>query len=136
MKLDLEIITPTEVVFKDEADEVIIPTVDGEIAILPNHVGLLTKIKPGELTVKKSGKEIHLAITGGFLEINENKVSILADYAVRAENIEIARAEEARQRAERAMKEKGSENNFLVADAELRKSLLELKVARKYKPGK
>lgn len=136
MKLDLEIITPTEVVFKDEADEVIIPTVDGEIAILPNHVGLLTKIKPGELTVKKSGKEIHLAITGGFLEISENKVSILADYAVRAENIEIARAEEARQRAERAMKEKGSENNFLVADAELRKSLLELKVARKYKPGK
>ncbi len=136
MKLDLEIITPTEIVFKDEADEVVVPTVDGEIAILPNHVGLLTKIKPGELTVKKSGKEIHLAITGGFLEINENKVSILADYAVRAENIEIARAEEARQRAERAMKEKGSENNFLVADAELRKSLLELKVARKYKPGK
>ena len=136
MKLDLEIITPTEVVFKDEADEVVVPTVDGEIAILPNHVGLLTKIKPGELTVKKSGKEIHLAITGGFLEISENKVSILADYAVRAENIEIARAEEARQKAERAMKEKGSENNFLVADAELRKSLLELKVARKYKPGK
>lgn len=136
MKLDLEIITPTEIVFKDEADEVVVPTVDGEIAILPNHVGLLTKIKPGELTVKKSGKEIHLAITGGFLEINENKVSILADYAVRAENIEIARAEEARQRAERAMKEKGSENNFLVADAELRKSLLELKVAHKYKPGK
>ena len=73
------------------------------------------------------------AITGGFLEISSNKVSILADHAIHADNIEIAKAEQAKERAEKAMKDKASDKDYAVANAELRKALLELKVARKHK---
>ncbi|MCL5970751.1 MAG: ATP synthase F1 subunit epsilon [Patescibacteria group bacterium] len=131
MTLHLEIITPVKIVYKDDVDEVVVPTVKGEIAILPHHVALLTQVTSGELIVKKNGKEQYLAITGGFLEINNNNVSILADYAVRSEDIEVAKAEEAQKRAEKAMQEKVSEKDFAIAEGELRKSLTELKVAVK-----
>ncbi len=134
MKLVLEIITPTKVILNEEVDEVTVPTVNGEISILPNHVDLLTKIKPGELIIHRSNKDELFAITGGFLEVSKNHINILADHAVRAADIEIAKAEQARERAQRAMKEKASEKDFAIADAELRKALLELKVARKHKP--
>jgi len=133
MKLVLEIITPTKVVLSEEVDEVTLPTVNGEISILPNHIDLLTKIKPGEMIVHRNNKTEAYAITGGFLEINHNHVNILADHAIHADDIEIAKAEQAKERAEKAMKEKGTEQDFRVANAELVKSLLELKVARKHK---
>jgi F-type H+-transporting ATPase subunit epsilon len=133
MKLFLEIITPTKVVLSEEVDEITLPTVSGEISILPNHIDLLTKVKPGEMTIHRNGKIELFAITGGFLEISSNKVSILADHAIHANDIEIAKAEQAKERAEKAMKEKGTAQDFAVAEAELRKSILELKVARKHK---
>lgn len=133
MNLLLEIITPEKVVLKDEVDEVIVPTATGEIAILPNHAELLTKINPGELVIKKNGKKQSFAILGGFLEVINNHISILADYAIRAEDIEIAKVQEAQERAKQKMKQKDTEQNFRVAEAELRKSLLQLKVARKHK---
>jgi len=133
MKLYLEIITPEKIVFKSEADEVIAPTVSGQIGILPNHVGLLTKIVPGEIIIKKGSEQQFLAVTGGFLEVSGNNVSILADYAVRAEDVEVARAQEARKRAEKLMLEKKTEKDFKIAQAELIKSILELKVANKIK---
>ncbi len=133
MNLLLEIITPEKVVLKDEVDEIIVPTVTGEIAILPNHVELFTKINPGELVIRKNGKSQSFAILGGFLEVINNRISILADYAVRAEDIEIAKVQEAQERAKQKMKQKDTEQNFRVAEAELRKSLLQLKVARKHK---
>jgi len=133
MKLQLEVITPEKVVYKEEVDEVIIPTENGQIAILPNHVGLVTKIIPGEMIVK-SGKNEHLmAITGGFLEIANNQVSILAEYAIRAEDVEVAKAQDAQKRAENKMKEKASEHDFRIAEAELQKALLQLRVATKKK---
>ena len=133
MKLALEIITPTKVVLSEEVDEVTLPTVNGEITILPNHIDLLSKIKPGEMTIHRNGKIELFAITGGFLEISSNKVSILADHAIHADDIEIAKAEQAKERAEKAMKEKGSEQDLIMAQTELRRSVLELKVARKHK---
>lgn len=133
MNLLLEIITPEKVVLKDEVDEVIVPTATGEIAILPNHAELLTKINPGELVIKKNGKNQSFAILGGFLEVINNHISILADYAIRAEDIEIAKVQEAQERAKQKMKQKDTEQNFRVAEAELRKSLLQLKIARKHK---
>ena len=133
MKLTLEIITPTKVVLSEEVDEITIPTVSGEITVLPNHIDLLTKIKAGEMVIHNDGK-IHLfAITGGFLEITNNRVNILADHAIRADDIEVAEVEKAKERAEKAMKEKTTEEDFRVADAELKKAILELKVARKHK---
>lgn len=133
MNLYLEIITPEKVVFKDDIDEVIAPTVNGEIAILPNHVSLITQIKPGELIIKKGNKQYALAIIEGVMEVDSNKINILTNYAVRAENIEIAKAKEAKIRAEALMKEKATDRDFKIAEAELVKAILELKIGGKYK---
>jgi len=133
MKLVLEIITPTKVVLSEEVDELTVPTVDGEISILPNHVNLLTKLMPGEMVIRNGSKSDLFAVTGGFLEILDNHVNLLADYAIRADDIEIAKVEEDKERAQKAMKEKLNEEDFRVANAELAKSLLQLKVARKRK---
>ena len=99
MNLTLEIITPEKVVYKNEIDELVAPTVNGQIAILPNHVGLITKIIPGELIIRKANSQQAVAVTGGFLEVAKNHISILADYAIRAEDIEVAKAQEAQKRA-------------------------------------
>ncbi len=134
MNLSLVIITPQKVVLEDEADEIIAPTTTGQIAILPNHIGLLTKIEPGELIIKKGKTIDSFAITGGILEVSQNKVTVLADYAVHAQEIEIAKAIEAQKRAEQLMKqakEKESEKDFVLAETELRRALLELKVGQK-----
>lgn len=133
MNLLLEIITPEKVVYKDEVNEIIVPTVNGEITILPNHINLLTRVNPGELIIKKGSNEQYLAITGGFLEVTKNKVSILAEYAVKAQDIEVAQAMEAKKRAEKLMNEKLTDNEQRVAQAEMIKAILELKVATKRK---
>lgn len=133
MKLQLEVITPAKIVLSEEVDEITINTANGQISILPNHIDLLTKLVPGEMIVKIGGKSQSFAVTGGFLEISKNKVSILADYAVRAADIEIAKAKEAQERAEKLMKEKGENKDFVMAEAELRKALLELKIATKHR---
>lgn len=134
MTLHLEIITPEKVVYQDEAVEVVVPTTNGQIAILPNHTALFTKIAPGELIIKKNqGKDQFLAITGGFLELNNNKVSILADYAVRSEEIEVQKAQEAQKRAQKRMEEKGTDRDFAEAEALFKRTILELKIAEKRK---
>lgn len=133
MNLLLEIITPEKVVYKDEVGEVIVTTVNGEIAILPNHVNLLTQVNPGELIVKKGSSVQSIAITGGFLEVNNNKISILADYAIKAEDIQVARVQEAKNRAEKIMKERSTDKEMKIAQAEMIKAILELKVATKHK---
>lgn len=133
--MQLSIITPTKSVLSEEVEEITAPTENGEITILPSHVPLLTKIKPGELTIRHNRKPSFFAITGGFLEVKENKITILADYAVRAEDIEVARAKEAQERAENAMKEKGSEKDFIEAQTQLARALLELHVAKRRRPS-
>lgn len=131
MSFVLEIVTPEKVIYKDEVDEAIVNTVEGQIGILKNHVRLLTKLVPSELTVKKGSSIQHMVVFGGFLEVGDNKATILADYAIRAEEIEIAKAEEAQRKAEQTMKEKASEHDFRIAEAELQKAILQLNVARK-----
>lgn len=133
MNLLLEIITPEKVVYKDEVAEIIVPTINGEIAILPNHINLLTQINPGELIIKKGNSQQYLAITGGFLEVSNNKISIIAEYAVKAQDIEVARAMEAKKRAEKIMSEKSTEHEMRIAQAEMIKAILELRVATKHK---
>jgi len=132
MTFNFEIISPQKVVYKEEVDEVIIPTTAGQITILPNHAALMSKVSSGEIIVKKNGKQYYMAISGGFLDVNNNNVSVLADYAVRSEEIEVAHAIEAQKRAEKMMREsseKASKKDFAQAEGELRRSLLELKVA-------
>lgn len=135
-KIDLQIITPEKVIYKDVVDMVTLPAVEGEIGILPNHIPLFTKIKPGEIKVKTEKGEDYLAVTGGFVNVQKGKVTILADYAIRSEDIESERAEEAKRKAEEAMKNKESITNMAIAESELRKALLELKVAQRKKAPK
>ena len=136
MKLNLSILTPESQIYSGEADEILVPTVNGEIGILPNHVSLLTQIMPGELRVKNGGKTNSFAIMGGYLEVANNTVNVLGDYAIRAEDIEVAKAEQAKARAEKAKQEKVSQEDLAVINSELRRSLLELKVARRRRTGR
>jgi F-type H+-transporting ATPase subunit epsilon len=136
MKLILEVITPIAVVLKEEVDEITVPTESGEISILPNHVDLVTKLKHGEMVIKRNNKTELFAIMGGFLEITNNHVSILADHAIRATDIEISKVEEAKQRAEKAMKNKVSQREYEIFQDEIRRTALELKVARRHKTSK
>lgn len=137
--MHLEIITPEKVVFSEEIEELIVPTVNGEIAILPHHVNLLTQLEPGEMTIKQKGKLHHLAVTGGFLQIANDKISLLSDYAVRSEEIDAKKALEARERAEKKMKEERehmTEREFATVQADFRRAIAELKVVRRRHSGK
>ncbi|HZQ29511.1 MAG TPA: F0F1 ATP synthase subunit epsilon [Patescibacteria group bacterium] len=133
MDIQLTVITPVKQVLKESVDELIVQTDSGEITVLPSHIPLLTKVASGELTIKKGGKMSHFALTGGFMEVKENLVTILADYAVRAEDIEVVKAKEAQERAENTMKQKVSQRDFAIAEADLRRSIVELQVARRHR---
>ena len=102
--LTLEIVTPESRVYSDTVDTVVIPTVEGEIGILPGHIPLLTQVGAGELRVSKNGKTELLAIGDGFAEIDGDKVSILAESAIAEEKIDEAAAENAMQRAQDALR--------------------------------
>jgi F-type H+-transporting ATPase subunit epsilon len=137
--MTLEIVTPEKVIYKGDVDEIVVNTADGEIGILPHHVNLFTKVMPGEVTLKVGGKDQFLAITGGFLEVSKNKVTILADYAVHAEEIDVQKALEAQKRAEEILKRKKehiSEQDFAMAQSELSRAILELHVANRRKRTK
>lgn len=136
MDLHLEIITPEKVIYSDKVSEILVPTENGQLGILPKHVNLFAKIVPGELFIKKADTQQIIAITGGFLEVSKDKVTILADYAIRAENIIVAKALEAKEKAEELMREKTSEQDNAMLEGQLRRAILELKVANKLKATK
>ena len=131
MTVKLDIVTAEQLVYSDDVDIVVAPGIDGELAVLPHHAPLMTMLKPGELLVRKGGEEILMAITGGFLEVRPDRVTILADAAERAEDIDAARAEEAKRRAEERLSGKLSESDMVRAEGALRRSLLRLRVAEK-----
>lgn len=128
-----EIFSPQGEVFSDSVKEVSVPTDKGEISILPNHISLFTKLSDGEIKIYTSKGEKMIAIVGGFLEVKDNKVTILSDYAVKAENIQVALAEAKAKRTQEQMRQKESGVNFALLEKELQRSLLEIKVASKMK---
>ena len=132
MALNLEIVTPEKKTYSGEVESVVVPGTQGELGILPGHVGLMTQIEPGELVVMEKGREIRLAVGGGFVEVLNNRVSVLTDMAIREDEIDVSAAEEAMRRAEIAMREQkvGSEEHATV-QASLQKSLAQLKVKRR-----
>lgn len=133
--MKIEIITPEKVSYSEEADQVSLPTAEGEITILPNHIPLLTQLLPGELSIRKGNQTIVMASGGGFAEITGNKVSIATDLALKSEEINEKQAEEARKRAEEAMKdrERLSEEEFALTAASLQKALAQLRVKRRHR---
>jgi F-type H+-transporting ATPase subunit epsilon len=135
MPIRLEIVTGERVVYADDVDSVVAPGVEGELGILPHHAALMTTLIPGELRVSKGGQEILMAVGGGFMEVLPHKVTILADTAERAEEIDDARAEEARKRAQSRLADasKGEQIDVARAQAAMRRAVVRLKVAQKKK---
>jgi len=129
--LSLEIVSPQGIIFGGNVDQVTLPTSNGAITVLPHHAALFTKLIEGEIEVVEQGKRTSFVIAGGFFEINNNKASILSDYAIRAESIEMAKSEEKKRQAEQKLREKLTNEEFTIADKDLKMSILELKVAQK-----
>jgi F-type H+-transporting ATPase subunit epsilon len=136
MTLKLEIVTAERTVFTDAVDIVIAPGKDGELGILPQHAPLMTILNSGELIARKSGQEYLLAISGGFLEVRDDRVIVLADSAERAEEIDIARAEAARKRAQEALSHPSSQMETARAEAALLRALARIQVADRRKKKK
>ena len=132
MPLTLEIVTAEQRVLNETGlDAVIAPGSEGQLGILPRHAPLMTMLAPGELRARRGADEIVLAIGGGFLEVRDDIVTVLADTAEQAEDIDIERAEEARRRAEEQLRTRPGEVNLAVAQAALRRSLIRLRVAER-----
>ena len=132
MPLSVHIVTAEREVFtEDGVDEVIVPGIEGELTVLPEHAPLLTMIKPGVMRIVKSGEETDMAITGGFIEVRQDRVTILADAAERAEEIDTVRADEARRQAERALEEREADVDLAAAAATLQRSLMRLKAVER-----
>lgn len=130
--LRLEIVTPEHKSYSDDVDYVVIPGIEGELGVLPQHVPLMTQLVPGELRVTKNGEEIRLAVGEGFVEISGDKVAVLTDMAVRESDIDDAAAEEAVRRAEAAMRDtKMSDEEHATVKAALQKSLALVRVKRR-----
>ena len=135
----LEIVTAEKMVFSDDVTALIAWGVEGQLGILPHHAPLMTMLQPRDLVIRKDKEEEVLAISGGFLEVRPDKVIVLADACERVDEIDIARAEEAKKRAQETMKAGPLTADAAVAEAALRRSLARLKVAerrrRKPRPG-
>ena len=133
-KLSVEIVTGERVVFtEDDVDMVVAPGADGSLGILPHHAPLITLLASGELRIKKGGREEAIAVFGGFMEVTPEKVIILADTAEQAEEIDLARAEEARRRAEAELAQARSGTGADLAEAEfaLRRAAVRLRVGQR-----
>lgn len=134
--LQFEIATPERIVYKETVDSLTLPTKDGEITILPNHIPLVSVLVPGAITVRKKGEEQYMAVSGGFIEVQPgNRVVVLADTAERAEELTVAAIEKSRADAELVLKEKRTmdDETFAAAAAGLERELARLKVARRHR---
>ena len=128
----LDIVTAERAVYSEDVDMVIAPGIEGQLGILPHHTPLMTTLQAGELRIKKGSEEISLAISGGFLEVRPDRVVVLADAAERAEEIDMARAEAAKRRAQERLAEiHAPEVDAARVEASLRRSLARLRVAEK-----
>ena len=132
MALYLEIVTPEARAYSDDVELVVLPAVEGEMGVYPQHIPLITQLKPGELIVTKDGKQIALAVGEGFVEVTAEKVSVLVDMALQESEIDEKAVEEAIARAEARLKEQhiGDEESALV-QATIAKSLAQLHVKRR-----
>ena len=129
--LKLEIVTPEAKVYSEDVDMVTLPGVEGEMGIYPMHVPLMTQISSGELVARKAGQDHFLAIGEGFVEITGDRVAVMTDMAVKSDDIDEAKAEEARKRAEARLAEKLSDDESATVQAALAHSLAQLKVKRR-----
>ena len=129
-KLFLEVVTPQKAVVSEEVEIVVAPGSEGEFGALKGHTTFLTSLKMGTLRYKDAnGKERLLFINGGFAEVLPDKVTILAESAERRKDIDVARAREAKERAEKRLADKAADLDFIRAEAALRRAIDRIKIA-------
>ena len=129
--LKLEIVTPEAKVYSEDVDMVTLPASEGEMGVYPTHVPLMTQVNAGELVVRKNGQDHFLAVGDGFVEITGDHVAVLTDMAMKADDIDESKAEEARKRAEARLAEKLGAEEQATVQAALLHSLAQLKVKRR-----
>ena len=131
--LHLEVVTPEKVLVSQEVDMVVAPGTEGEFGILPEHINFLSGIVPGELRYSYQEKKEHMAVTTGFADVSDNKVSILVDSAEKAHEIDKERAQKSMERAQnRLSKERNSADiDFIRAELALKRAITRIKVAEK-----
>ncbi len=129
--LRIEIVTAESVVYEDDVEIVVIPGVEGQLGILPHHAPLLTALQPGELVVRKEGEETAIAVSGGFVQVSDDKVIVLADSAERAEEINEERAQEAMRRAQERLQDRTEDMNLERALASIRRAQSRLKTVQR-----
>lgn len=134
--LQFKLITPEKVVFEKKVSQVTLPTMDGEITILPGHIPLVAELVPGVAMLKEHNQSEDVAVSGGFIQVDSTgNVTVLADTAERGEDLNLKDIEQAKSRAEQVMREsaRGNDEAFARAAAELERELARYRVARKYK---
>ena len=127
----LEVITAESRVYDDEVEVLVAPGIDGELGILPHHAPLMTALQPGEVMIRKEGQDSYLVVSGGFLEVMANRVTILADACERSEEIDEQRAQEAMKRAEERLSSRSADLDLEKAVAAIRRAETRLRVARR-----
>ena len=127
----LEIVTPEKIVVKDDAEEMQIPGKNGYLGILPGHAPLVTELAVGQITYRKDGYTHHLAVAWGFAEVLPDKVTVLAEIAERADEIDVPRAEKEKERAEQKLNSGDPDTDYEAAQASLRKAETRLEVVKK-----
>ena len=127
----LEIITAERQVYSDEVEVLVAPGLDGELGILPHHAPLMTGLQPGEIMVRKEGEETYLAVSGGFLEVMGNQVTVLADACERSEEINEERAAAAMKLAQERLDSRSTDLDLQRAVASVRRAETRLRVARR-----
>jgi F-type H+-transporting ATPase subunit epsilon len=126
--MQIAVVTGEREIYRGEAEEVVVTGVEGEMGILPHHAALLTALKPGELRIKLGGAEDDLFISGGFMEVYNNTVTVLADAAEHAEDIDVSRAEQARRRAQERLAEVKDERERAAISGELERAVVRLRI--------
>ena len=131
--LKLEIVTPEAKIFSDDVEMVTLTGIDGEMGIYPLHMPLMTQLVAGEIIVRKGGENIFLAVGDGFVQVTGQRVAVLTDMAVRAENIDEAAAEQALQRAEARLAHKLSDEEAATVQASIAHATVQIKVKQRHK---
>lgn len=125
----LEIVTPERKVYTEDVRMVVLPGSEGEFGVLPDHAALVSALKIGVIRVHRDGKVTRIAVSGGFVEVRDSKVTVLANAAEREDQIDVARAQAAKERAEQRLAAPGPDVDVLRAEAALKRALNRLKVA-------
>jgi F-type H+-transporting ATPase subunit epsilon len=130
--LHVDVVSAEESIFEGEAEFVVLPGESGELGIFPQHTPLITRIRPGAVRIKPVGKSEELVfVAGGILEVQPHRVTVLADTAIRGDDLDEAKAEEARKKAEEALANRSADVDYAKAQAELAEAMAQIQAIRK-----